>query len=330
VFLRMLRLQPAHQPLGQDAVDGGGEQVVLDAHVQQAGDAAGGDVGVQRAQHQVAGQRGLDGDARGLEVAHFADHDDVRILAHDAAQRVGEVQPDLRPGLDLVDALDLVFDRVLDGDDLDVRRVEPAQRGVQRGGLAGAGRAGHQQDAVRLLQHLLEARHERLAETEPGEIQHHRLAIEQAHHHRFAVRGRHGADAQVQLLALHPHDDAAVLWQAALGDVELGHDLDPADHRGGEVLRRAFAFLQHAVDAIAHLQPVLERFDVDVGGAQLDRALDDQVHQPDHRRLRGEVAQVLDVVEVLLAPGALDDAFHRAAALAVPALDQLVDLGTQG
>ena len=62
------------------------------------------------------------GDARGLEVAHFADHDDVRVLAHDdAAQRVGEVQPDLRLGLDLVDALDLVFDRVLDGDDLDVR-----------------------------------------------------------------------------------------------------------------------------------------------------------------------------------------------------------------
>jgi hypothetical protein len=111
---------------------------------------------MQRAQHQVAGERGLDRDLRGFQVAHFADHDDVRILADDAAQRVGEVQPDLRLGLDLVDALDLVFDRVLDGDDLDVGRVELAQRGVQRGGLAGAGRAGDQQDPVRLLQHVLE------------------------------------------------------------------------------------------------------------------------------------------------------------------------------
>ena len=36
------------------------------------------------------------------------------------AQRVGEVEPDLRLGLDLVDAFDLVFDRIFDGDDLDV------------------------------------------------------------------------------------------------------------------------------------------------------------------------------------------------------------------
>src|SRR5690606_5542973 len=118
---------PAHQALGEDAVDGGGEQVVLHAHVQQAGDAAGRIVGVQRGQHQVAGQRGLDGDARGFQVAHLADHDDVRILAHDAAQRVGEIQPDLWLGLDLVDAFDLVFDRILDGDDLDVGGVELAQ-----------------------------------------------------------------------------------------------------------------------------------------------------------------------------------------------------------
>src|SRR5690606_10294152 len=136
-------------------------------------------------------------------------------------------------------------------------------------------------------------------------------------------RGGHGADAQVELLALHAQHDAAILRQAALGDVELGHDLDAADHRRGEVGRRAFALLQHAVDAVADLQPVLERFDVDIGGAQLDRALDHQVHQPDHRGFRGEVAQVLDVVHVAaVAFRAFDDRTHRAAALAVPALDQ--------
>ena len=112
--------QAAHQALREDAVDGRGEQVILDAHVEQAGDAAGGVVGVQRREHQVAGERRLHGDARGLEVADLADHDDVRVLAHDRAQRVGEVEPDLRLHLDLVDAVDLVFDRVLDGDDLDV------------------------------------------------------------------------------------------------------------------------------------------------------------------------------------------------------------------
>ena len=38
---------------------------------------------------------------------------------------------------------------------------------------------------------------------------------------------------------------------------------------------------------------------------------------------------MLDVVEALLALRSLDDALHRAAALAVPALDQLVDLAAQ-
>src|SRR3546814_9261363 len=86
-----------------------------------------------------------------------------------------------------------------------------------------------------LLQHLLELRHEVVGEAEPVEIEHHRLAVEQAHDHALAVRGGHGAHAQVQFLALHAQHDAAVLRQAALGDVEPRHDLDAADHRGGEV-----------------------------------------------------------------------------------------------
>ncbi len=60
--------------------------------------------------------------------------------------------------------------------------------------------------------------------------------------------------------------------------------------------RRRFDFMQHAVDAVTHLQPVLERLDMDVRGALLDRALDHQVDQPDDRRFGGQVAQMLDVV----------------------------------
>jgi hypothetical protein len=140
------------------------------------------------------------------------------------------------------------------------------------------------------------------------------------------MRGRHRAHAQIELLALHPQHDPPVLRQPALGDVEPAMILMRDDRRSGQVGRRAFAFLEHAVDAVAHLQPVLERFDVDIRCAQFHRALDHQVHQPDDRRFRGEVAQVLDIVEAFLALGVLDDAVHRAAALAMPALDQFVDL----
>ncbi len=70
-------------------------------------------------------------------------------------------------------------------------------------------------------------------EAERAEIQHHVAAIENAHHHRFAEAGRDARHAQVQFLALHAQHDAAVLRQAALGDVHARHDLDARNHRGG-------------------------------------------------------------------------------------------------
>ena len=87
---------------------------------------AGGVVGVQRREHEMAGQRGLDRDLRRLEIAHFADHDDVGVLAQDGAQHMREGQADLRLHLDLVDAFELVFDRIFDGEELALGRVEAA------------------------------------------------------------------------------------------------------------------------------------------------------------------------------------------------------------
>ena len=42
----------------------------------------------------MAGQRRMDRDIGGLGVADLADHDHVRVLAHEGAQRVGEGEPD--------------------------------------------------------------------------------------------------------------------------------------------------------------------------------------------------------------------------------------------
>ncbi|MNM94699.1 hypothetical protein D3C81_1071160 [compost metagenome] len=183
---------------------------------------------------------------------------------------------------------------------------------------------------MRLGQHLAELRQEILGKAQTLEVEHHRFAVEQTHHYALAMRGGHGAHAQVQLLALHAQHDAAVLRQAAFGDVELGHDLDAADHCGGEVHRRAFAIDQHAVDAVTHLQAILERLDVDVGGAQFHRTLDQQVHQADDRRFGGQVTQVFDVVQRRgFAVGRFQDGAHRTAALAVPALDHFIHFAAQ-
>ena len=71
--------------------------------------------------HEVAGlggvQRGLDG----LLVAHFADEDDVGILAQRRAQRLGErrrVEPDLALVDHRAPVLVHELDRILDGDDV--------------------------------------------------------------------------------------------------------------------------------------------------------------------------------------------------------------------
>jgi hypothetical protein len=84
------RAQPAHQPLRQHAQQRGTQQEGFDAHVGEPGDGADRIVGVQRGQHQVAGERGLDRDLRGLVVADLADHDHVRVLPQDRAQGLGE------------------------------------------------------------------------------------------------------------------------------------------------------------------------------------------------------------------------------------------------
>src|ERR1043165_7073535 len=138
------------QALGYDGFDRGSDQERLDAHVNQPGKGAGGVIGVERAEDEVAGQGGADGDLRRLQVADFADHDDVWVLAQNMAQAHGKGQADFRPNGDLVNAFEFVFDGFLDGDDALVDRVDGAQEGIKRSGFARAGRAGDQKNPVRL------------------------------------------------------------------------------------------------------------------------------------------------------------------------------------
>ena len=64
---------------------------------------------------------------------------------------------------------------------------------------------------------------------------------------------------------------------------------------GGEANSRS-----SAVDAIAHDEAVLQRLDMDVGGAALDRARDELIDQADDRHFAGEIAQPVDILEQIL------------------------------
>ena len=117
---------------------------------------------MQRAERQVAGLRDAQRRLHGLEVAHFADQDDVRVFAQGRAQRRREA---LRVAvhLALVDQAVLVLvhelDRVLDGEDVIVAlAVDLVDHRRQRRRLARSGRAGHQHQAARPLGQLRQHR----------------------------------------------------------------------------------------------------------------------------------------------------------------------------
>src|SRR6185295_4080612 len=228
VLLPAVGAHPADQALGEDGGERGRHQERLHAHVHQSGDRAGGVVGVDGGEDEVAGERSLDGDLRGLLVADLAHHDHVRVLAEEGAQPGGEGEPDLRADRHLADALELVFDRVLDGEDVEVGRVDAGERAVQRGGLPGAGGAGDQDDPVRPPDERVHVLERLPGHADLRQVQEHGGLVQQAHHDALAERGGDGGDADVDVPAGELDPDAAVLGQALLGDVELRHDLHAA------------------------------------------------------------------------------------------------------
>ena len=190
---------------------------------------------------------------------------------------------------------------ILDGEDLARRLVEDRQHGGKRRGLAAAGRAGHHDHAVRQRQ---QPRHDRLVARGKAELAHFEqaaVARQQADHGALAVLRRHGGDADVELGAADAHARRAVLRQPPLGDVEAGQNLHARDQRLRRHAGRRRHRAQQAVDAHAHHEPGAERLDVNVAGAQLDRALEQIVERAHHRRAAGEIAQAFDVVVGLLA-----------------------------
>ena len=107
---------------------------------------------MQRAEDEVTGFRGLDGDGHRLEVAHLADQHDVGVLAQRRAQRVAERRR-VVVDLALVDDAALVFvnefDRVLDGDDvIAALAVDVVDHRAERGRLAGTGRTGDEHEPL--------------------------------------------------------------------------------------------------------------------------------------------------------------------------------------
>ncbi len=155
--------------------------------------------------------------------------------------------------------------------------------------LPRAGGAGDQHHAVGFLDVAAEAAQIDLVEPddverELFELLAHRLFVEDAEHGIFAVDGGHDGDTEVDGAAVVLDAETAILGDAALGNVELAHDLDARDD--GRVMLFAdgrHGVGEHAVDAELDDDRVVARLDVNVAGAALERGENRGIDEADDR-----------------------------------------------
>jgi hypothetical protein len=257
-------------------------------------------VRVQRRQDEVARLRGLERDARRLVVADLADEDHVGVLAQHRAQHARERETLLLVDVDLVDALQLILDRVLDRDDVRRPGADRADERVERRRLAAARGPGHEDQPLRLAGRLTQALLVLRRQAEPLEADQRARRVEDAHRDLLAVLHRQGRHAEVDRAVLVAHLDAAVLRHAALGDVHPRHHLQARDQRLLQPLREVEAFFEDAVEAIPHDDAVHRRLDVHVARARLDALDEEQVRELHDRRQLGVAGERAEVAAVVL------------------------------
>ena len=220
-------------------------------------------------------------------------------MAQEGAQRRGEGDAGRLVHLGLVDGVEDVLDRVLDGQHLAVAGRQAPQRCVERRGLAAAGRPGDQDEAERAAQLHLERLHQSRLEPEARQGEVDALAGQDAQDGELAVDGWRRRDAQVGRPAAHLQRRPAVLRRAGRGDVEVGQHLGPGDHPGPERGAERLQIAQGAVDPHAHHAAPALLLEVQVGGALGDRPGQHAVEVAHHRRVAGEVPEPLGVGQAL-------------------------------
>ena len=199
---------------------------------------------------------------------------------------------------------------------------ERLERAVERGGLAAAGGAGHQDQAVRLAQPAARTSSQLAARAKPelGEVLQQHARVEDAHDQLLAEGGRHGGDAQLDLALAAGGLDAAVLRPPLLGDVHARQHLDARRRsararpwgccrRGGA--RRRCACARRRCSRRGSMWMSLARWLEGVVQQVLDRA---------HHRLVGglellDAAELDELLEVADVHGAPSPACSSAAAM---------------
>ncbi len=313
---------------------GRGDQVGIHPHIAQAHGAPGRIIGMQGAEHEMAGHRGLDRDLGRLTIAHLAHHHHVGIMPQHARQRAREGQPDLGVHLGLRDPVQLILNRVLERNDLARAGIQATEAGIQGGTLAATGGARHKENPVRPRDVGFEQRAMVFREAQVAQVKQHR-GRQNADHDILAMRRRHHRDAQIVLAASDPHARASVLRQAPLHNVEMRHQLDATDDGRIEMpdIARHAHVIQHPINAPSNRHPVTVGLEMDIRGAVIDRVVQHLVDQPHHGGVLGlpiEIVRLLGPLHHLAFRALGQDALNRLGPHPVIAVQGLADVAATG
>jgi hypothetical protein len=159
------------------------------------------------------------------------------------------------------------------------RTSQVAQAGVDRRRLAAAAGPGEQDGAGAFPQQRPQGVVQFRGEPELLQVWRPGRGVEDADCGPFPVDGREGADAHVHAVAAEGLQEAALLWDVKAVGQQFRQDLEPGDHVRGQLAVQGGHAVQHAVQAVTHLDGPVGRLDVDVAGLPADGVGQDQVHQ---------------------------------------------------
>src|SRR5437667_67942 len=124
---------------------------------------------MQRGKDKMACERRAAGDLGGLGIADLPYQNDVRILAENRSESLGKRKINVGMDLHLIQPGIVIFDRVLDRDDVNRGRFDPIQDAVQRRRLSAAGRPGHHHHTFMATDQVFNPLH--IARGEPKRLQ---------------------------------------------------------------------------------------------------------------------------------------------------------------
>ena len=146
----------AQKTLSDDRIERRDDEKRLNPHVHETSDRARRIVRVKGREHQVTGERGLNGDFGRFVIANFPDENRVRVLTKKGAKNAGESQPDVLIDLNLIDPFEIVLDRIFGGGKIVGDLVELGERRVKRRRFTATRGSGDENHPVRRVDPLFE------------------------------------------------------------------------------------------------------------------------------------------------------------------------------